>query len=63
MTVTPNFESFHKEYEAKRNQVVFSKLTSDLDTPVSIMLKLAEAKKILSFWNPLLGVKQEDGIP
>jgi len=45
VTVTPNFESFHKEYEAKRNQVVFSKLTSDLDTPVSIMLKLAEAKK------------------
>ena len=63
MAVTPNFESFHKEYEAQRNQVVFSKLTSDLDTPVSIMLKLAEAKKILSFWNQLLGVKQEDGIP
>ena len=44
MAVTPNFESFHKEYEAERNQVVYSKLTSDLETPVSIMLKLGEAK-------------------
>ena len=44
MAVTPNFESFHKDYEAERNQVVYSKLTSDLETPVSIMLKLGEAK-------------------
>ena len=45
MTVSPNFPDFQKEYEAGRNQVVFSKLTSDLETPVSIMLKLAGAKK------------------
>ena len=45
MTVSPNFSDFQKEYEAGRNQVVFSKLTSDLETPVSIMLKLAGAKK------------------
>ncbi len=45
MTVSPNFSDFRKEYEAGRNQVVFSKLTSDLETPVSIMLKLAGAKK------------------
>ena len=45
MTVSPNFLDFQKEYEAGRNQVVFSKLTSDLETPVSIMLKLAGAKK------------------
>lgn len=45
MTVSPNFSDFQKEYEAGRNQVVFSKLTSDLETPVSIMLKMAGAKK------------------
>ena len=45
MTVSPNFSDFQKEYEAGRNQVVFSKLTSDLETPVSIMLKLGGAKK------------------
>ena len=45
MSITPDFSTFKKEYEAGRNQVIFSKLTSDLDTPVSIMLKLAEAKK------------------
>ena len=45
MTVSPNFSDFQKEYDAGRNQVVFSKLTSDLETPVSIMLKLAGAKK------------------
>ena len=45
MSITPDFSSFKKEYEAGRNQIIFSKLTSDLDTPVSIMLKLAGAKK------------------
>ena len=45
MAVTPDFSKFQQEYSARRNQVVFSKLTSDLDTPVSIMLKLAGAKK------------------
>lgn len=45
MSLTPEFTTFEKEYKSGRNQVVFSKLTSDLDTPVSIMLKLAGAKK------------------
>ena len=45
MSLTPEFTTFEKEYKSCRNQVVYSKLTSDLDTPVSIMLKLAGAKK------------------
>ena len=45
MSLTPGFTTFEKEYKSGRNQVVYSKLTSDLDTPVSIMLKLAGAKK------------------
>ncbi len=45
MSLTPEYTTFEKEYKSGRNQVVYSKLTSDLDTPVSIMLKLAGAKK------------------
>ena len=45
MSLTPEFTTFETEYKSGRNQVVYSKLTSDLDTPVSIMLKLAGAKK------------------
>ncbi len=45
MSLTPEFTTFEKEYKSGRNQVVYSKLTSDLDTPVSIMLKLAGAKR------------------
>ena len=45
MSLTPEYTTFEKEYKSGRNQVVYSKLTSDLDTPVSIMLKLAWAKK------------------
>ena len=45
MSLTPEFTTFEKEYKSGRNQVVYSKLTSDLDTPVSIMLKLAGTKK------------------
>ena len=45
MSLTPEFTTFEKEYKSGRNQVVYSKLTSDLDTPVSIMLKLAGEKK------------------
>ena len=45
MSITPDFSNFKKDYEAGCNQVIFSKLTSDLDTPVSIMFKLAGAKK------------------
>ncbi|GKY89083.1 anthranilate synthase component I [Sinisalibacter aestuarii] len=45
MALTPSFEEFEKGWEAGRNQVVYTRLAADLDTPVSLMLKLAEAKK------------------
>ena len=47
MSLTPEFTTFEKEYKSGRNQVVYSKLTSDLDTPVSIMLKISWGKKKL----------------
>ncbi|KGB81251.1 anthranilate synthase component I [Rhodovulum sp. NI22] len=41
----PAFEAFEAGYDAGRNQVVYARLAADLDTPVSLMLKLAEARK------------------
>jgi anthranilate synthase component I len=44
MTLTPAFEDFETGYQAGRNQVVYTRLVADLDTPVSLMLKLAQAR-------------------
>ena len=44
MALIPSLESFTKGWEAGRNQVVYARLAADLDTPVSLMLKLAEAR-------------------
>jgi anthranilate synthase component 1 len=43
--LTPSFEAFAKAYEAGENQVVYTRLAADLDTPVSLMLKLTGAAK------------------
>ena len=45
MELTPSFEDFAKDYEAGKNQVVYARLAADLDTPVSLMLKLSGAQK------------------
>ncbi|MCT8160790.1 anthranilate synthase component I [Pseudoruegeria sp. SHC-113] len=45
MSLTPSFEAFEAGYAAGRSQVVYTRLAADLDTPVSLMLKLAEARK------------------
>ncbi|MCY4458988.1 MAG: anthranilate synthase component I [Albidovulum sp.] len=44
MPLLPSFEDFAREYEAGRNQVVYALLAADLDTPVSLMYKLAAAR-------------------
>ncbi len=44
MTLTPAFEQFERGWNAGRNQVVYARLAADLDTPVSLMLKLGEAR-------------------
>ncbi len=41
----PGFEAFARGWEAGRSQLVHARLAADLDTPVSLMLKLAEARK------------------
>ncbi|MDX5403229.1 MAG: anthranilate synthase component I, partial [Rhodobacterales bacterium] len=45
MELTPDFETFARAYDAGQNQVVFARLAADLDTPVSLMLKLSGAAK------------------
>ncbi|MDF0597011.1 anthranilate synthase component I [Psychromarinibacter halotolerans] len=43
--LTPAFEAFAEGYDKGENQVVYARLAADLDTPVSLMLKLTEARK------------------
>jgi len=45
MALIPDFDTFAKAYEAGENQVVYTRLAADLDTPVSLMLKLTGAQK------------------
>jgi anthranilate synthase component 1 len=45
MELTPSFESFASAYEAGHNQLVYTRLAADLDTPVSLMLKLTGAAR------------------
>ena len=45
MNIVPSFEEFAAKYEAGDNQLVYSRLAADLDTPVSVMLKLSDAQK------------------
>ena len=44
MALIPTFEAFEAGWAAGKNQLVYARLAADLDTPVSLMLKLAEAR-------------------
>jgi anthranilate synthase component 1 len=44
MALTPSFDEFEAAYKAGQNQVVYTRLAADLDTPVSLMLKLTGAQ-------------------
>ncbi|MFN3273682.1 MAG: anthranilate synthase component I [Paracoccus sp. (in: a-proteobacteria)] len=43
MQLSPDFDAFQREWHEGHNQLVTIRLAADLDTPVSLMLKLAEA--------------------
>ena len=45
MQLFPAIDAFAAAFGAGRNQVVWTRLVADLDTPVSLMLKLTEARK------------------
>jgi len=46
VTLFPAFESFEAGWSRGENQLVYARLAADLDTPVSLMLKLADAAKM-----------------
>ncbi len=43
--MTPDFAAFADGWEAGRNQLVWTRLAADLDTPVSLMLKLTAGQR------------------
>ena len=45
MAITPTFADFKAGFDSGQNQVLYTRLAADLDTPVSLMLKLAQASK------------------
>ncbi len=45
MKLEPAFEAFASGWARGENQVVFARLAADLDTPVSLMLKLGDARR------------------
>jgi anthranilate synthase component 1 len=45
MAPQPDFAAFEAAHAQGRNQVLWTTLVADLDTPVSLMLKLAEARR------------------
>ncbi|MCB1343557.1 MAG: chorismate-binding protein, partial [Pseudooceanicola sp.] len=45
MALVPDYDSFARAWQAGQNQVVYTRLAADLDTPVSLMLKLTGAQK------------------
>ena len=44
MGLSPSYDDFARSYDAGENQLVYTLLAADLDTPVSLMLKLTGAK-------------------
>ena len=44
MALIPSFEDFARGWDAGKNQLVYARIAADLDTPVSLMLKLGDAR-------------------
>jgi anthranilate synthase component I len=44
MSLSPTFDEFERNWKLGKNQLVWTRLAADLDTPVSLMLKLGEAR-------------------
>ena len=44
MALISDFETFERGWAEGKNQLVYARLAADLDTPVSLMLKLTEAR-------------------
>jgi anthranilate synthase component I len=44
MALIPSFEDFERGWALGNNQLVYARIAADLDTPVSLMLKLGDAR-------------------
>ena len=44
MKLEPSFEAFEAAWLQGRNQLIYARLAADLDTPVSLMMKLGDAR-------------------
>ncbi len=44
MALIPSFEDFERGWALGKNQLVYARIAADLDTPVSLMLKLGDAR-------------------
>ena len=45
MALSPDYDRFAAGFDAGDNQIVYTRIAADLDTPVSLMLKLSGAGK------------------
>ena len=45
MDFLPSFSEFSNKLKKNKNQIVYTKFSADLDTPVSLMIKLAKEEK------------------
>ena len=45
MDFFPSLNEFNKKIKNQQNQIVYTKFSDDLDTPVSLILKLAKNEK------------------
>jgi len=43
--ITPDLDNFSRQYALEKSQVLFTRLAADLDTPVSLKMKLAGDQK------------------
>lgn len=55
MDLTPDYATFEQGWKQGRNQLVTIRLAADLDTPVSLMLKLAEAAPLSFMFESVTG--------
>ena len=43
--ILPDYQTFETQFKEGFNQVIYTRLAADLDTPVSLLLKLTAASK------------------
>ncbi len=63
MSLSPSFEEFERNWNAGRNKLVWARLAADLDTPVSLMLKLGEARPDTFMLESVTGGEVRGGFP